>query len=124
MRPHDRVLVSSAIKLFDASGVYLGGQLLIADMVKDWHATGFREEDLKQALNCGAEWGVFAVSNSEWGPVAKLLSSNIPPLPDQHKHFAAKIRERTKDQLRILRATRRKQQAGQRHARSTDQATG
>lgn len=124
MKPHDRALVSSTIKIFDASGVYLGGRLLIEDMAKDWQQTGFRENDLKQALACGVEWGVFAVSNSEWGPVAKLLSKQIPPLQNQNKPFAVKMLERSKDQLTIMRATRRKQQSALRHARNTDQAVG
>ncbi|MDB5969138.1 MAG: hypothetical protein JWQ90_1588 [Hydrocarboniphaga sp.] len=88
--PPRRAFVLALLDIYKRYGVYIGGQLEYADLVKDWPASGFRRGDLEAGLDEAVDAGLLKLSEGPGEPTVSLLSTDLPPEPSGT--FARRLR--------------------------------
>lgn len=76
--PPRRAFVLALLDIYKRFGVYIGGQLEYADLVKEWPASGFRRGDLETGLDEATEAGLLQFSEGGGEPTVMLLSTDMP----------------------------------------------
>jgi hypothetical protein len=98
-----RAFVHALLGIYERYGVYVGGQLLYSDLVREWPTTNFRAADLESAIDDALDWKMVSLADGDAGPAVVLLSPDIPLTPGASA--AQHLRERAADRaLRLQRA--------------------
>ncbi len=98
-----RAFVHALLDIYERFGVYVGGELLFSELIKEWPASNFRRADLETALDDALEWGLVSLADGEAGPAVVLRGTEVPM--DPGLTLAQRIREVAADRgLRIQRA--------------------
>jgi hypothetical protein len=104
--PPRRAFVLALLDIYARYGVYVGGQLEYADLVKEWPHAGFRRGDLETGLDAAVEAGVLQFGDSEGEPIVVLRSTELPS--ESSVTFALRLRHQAADRtLQIQRAHHR-----------------
>jgi hypothetical protein len=98
-----RAFVLALLDIYKRYGVYIGGQLEYADLVKEWPAAGFRRSDLETGLDDAVAAGLLEFSADCRSPALTLLSTDTP---SKYKApLVARLRRRAADRtLQLQRA--------------------
>ena len=98
-----RAFVLALLDIYQRYGVYIGGQLEYADLVKEWPAAGFRRSDLETGLDDAVAAGLLEFSADCPSPALTLLSTEMPS--KSRAPLMARLRRRAADRtLQIQRS--------------------
>jgi len=73
-----RAFMLALLDIYERYGVYIGGQLQYADLVKEWPSAGFRRGDLEAGLDDALAAGLLEFSSERSAPTLTLLSTELP----------------------------------------------
>lgn len=99
-----RAFVHALLDIYERFGVYVGGQLLYSDLVREWPLTNFRRGDLETALDDSLEWQLVSLADGAGGPAVVLLSTDVPADPDAS--MGQRLREKAADRALRLQCAR------------------
>lgn len=99
-----RAFVHALLDIYERFGVYVGGQLLYTDLVREWLASHFRRGDLEIALDDAIAWKLVSLTTADEGPVVVLLTSEVPY--DASASTAQRLRDRAADRALLLQRAR------------------
>lgn len=99
-----RAFVLALLDIYKRYGVYIGGRLEYADLVREWPAAGFRRGDLETGLDEAIDAGLLAFADDTFEPAVTLLSD----LPDAEPGtLVLRLRHKAADRtLQLQRAHR------------------
>jgi hypothetical protein len=98
-----RAFVLALLDIYQRYGVYIGGQLEYADLVREWPAAGFRRSDLEAGLDDAVAAGLLEFSSDCASPALTLLSTEMPSR--SKAPLMARLRRRAADRtLQIQRS--------------------